>query len=555
MPHIGNIVGSHLPADIFARFCRSKGVDTVFIGGSDENGTPSEVAAQELGITPQTLCDTLFKVHKEIYDWLNISYDNFSRTSRKIHHKTTQEFFLKIYKKGFVSKGKLKLPFCKKCSRHLPDRYVEGICPHCGYEYARGDQCEKCTRLLDPKQLINPKCKICNSQPEIREVEHLFFELNKLSEKLENWIKSNDHWREQVRSLALGWIKEGLNPRCITRDLKWGIKVPLKEFEDKVFYVWFDAPIGYISGTKEWAERIGKPEEWKKYWCDPKTKIYHFIGKDNIPFHTIFWPGMLMANGEYNLPWQVAGLQYVNYEGDKISKSRGWGIFCERLSNSGLKPDIWRYYLTFLIPETKDSEFTWNAFEKRINNELIANLGNFIYRTLSFIYKHFDKSVPKPDILRKEDKELIRKIEKSAEEIGELIESVRLREGLQEILKLSAEGNKYFQNNEPWELIKNDKKRCGTVLYICANLCRSLAIFLSPYLPDASKELWEQLNLEGNPEENLWDSASELKLKPAHQIKKPRILFEKLDAEKIAEVKKIVTKVTPLENYFRNVNQ
>ena len=551
MPHIGNIVGSHLPADIFARFCRSKGFDTVFIGGSDENGTPSEVAAQQLGITPKELCDVLYPVHKKIYDWLKISYDNFSRTSRKIHHELTQEIFLKIYKNGFISKGKLKLPYCEHCDRYLPDRYVEGTCPYCGYEHARGDQCEKCTNLLDPEQLIDPRCKLCGNRPEIREEEHLFFDINKLSDKLEKWIKSNKHWREQVRALALGWIKEGLKPRCITRNLKWGIKVPLKGFEHLLFYVWFDAPLGYVSGTKEWAENIGKPEEWEKYWKDSRTKIYHFIGKDNIPFHTIFWPGTLMAVGGFNLPWNVVGLQFLNYEGNKISKSRSWGIFCERLPESGLKSDIWRYYLTFLIPETKDTEFTWDTFKKRINNELVANIGNFIYRTLIFIHRYFEGLIPKPEKFTEQDEALIKKIRESPEKIGKLLYEVRLRDGLQEILSLSGEGNKYFQDNKPWELIKKDKKRCRTVLYVCANLCRSLAIFLSPYLPDASRKLWQQLNLKGNPERNTWDSASELNVKPNHKIKKPRILFEKLDEEKIKKVKKIVTKITPIEKYFK----
>lgn len=543
LPHIGNLVGSHLPADIFARFCRLKKWEIVFIGGSDENGTPSEITAQKLGITPKKLCDTLYEIHKKIYEWFNISYDNFSRTSRPIHHKTTQEFFLRIHKNGFISEGTLKLPFCPKCKRFLPDRYVEGTCPHCDYENARGDQCENCGNLLDPEQLINPKCSLCGTTPTFKDVKHLFIDLPKLSSRLEKWIKSNKHWKEQVTALALSWIKEGLKPRCITRDLKWGVKVPLKEYEDKVFYVWFDAPIGYISSTKEWSQKIGRPKEWEKYWKDSRVKIYNFLGKDNIPFHTIFWPGMLIANGEFNLPYQVIGLQYCNYEGRKISKSKGWGVFCDRILDAGLDPDIWRYYFIHLIPETRDTEFKWKEFEHRINNELVANLGNFIYRTLSFVWHNFDCKVPDPGKLDSTDERLVNTIKKYVERIGKLLEEVRLRDALSETINLSIEGNKYFQQAQPWKLTK----KARAAIYISVNLCRTLAILIKPYLPGSSEKLWEILNLE---EEQSWDDAAELKIKPGHKIKKPEILFKKLKKEDIEKVKEIVTKVTPLEKIF-----
>ncbi len=549
VPHIGNIVGSHFPADIFARFCRLKGYETLFVGGSDENGTPSEVTALKLGITPKELCDKLYFVHKKIYEWFGISYDIFSRTSSKTHHETTQEFFKKIYENGYVSVGKLKLPYCSKDKMYLPDRYVEGVCPYCGYEKARGDQCEKCTRLLDPEELKNLKCIICGSKPEIREVEHLFLNLDKLSGKLEKWIKSNKHWKEQVRNLALGWIKIGLKPRCITRDLKWGVKVPLKGFEDKIFYVWFDAPIGYVSFVKEYFKEKENPEKWKEFWQNPETKIYHFIGKDNIPFHTVFWPAILIANGEYNLPYQVAGLQYLNYEGDKISKSKGWGVFCEKLPELDINPDLWRFYLTFLIPESKDSEFTWKEFEERINNDLVSNLGNFIHRTLTFLNKYFKGKVPEQGEFNEKDNELIKRIKETPEKVEKLINEIKLRDGLREILVLSSEGNKYFQENEPWKLVKENKERANTVIYLCANLCRSLAILISPYLPLSSEKLWDLLNLSDS--EKKWEEASELKLKPNHKIKTPEILFEQLTKEKIDKIKKIATKPTELKEFFK----
>ncbi|MFW6283507.1 MAG: methionine--tRNA ligase, partial [Minisyncoccales bacterium] len=326
IPHLGHIVGSHLPADIFARYSRAKGHKILFVGGSDENGSPCELAAEKIGIPLNKFLDTLYEEHKKIYEWFNISYDNFTRTTSEIHKKTTQEIFNKINKKGYIKKGKINVFYSSKENRFLPDRYVIGTCPKCGYTEANGDQCEKCTEMLDPTQLINPKSTVTNSDVEIKEVEHLFLDLEKLSPELKNWIEKQTQWKSQVSGLALGWIKEGLKPRCITRDLKHGVPVPLKEFEDKVFYVWFDAPIGYVSGTKEI-----RPEEWKDFWLNKDSKTYQFLGKDNIPFHTIFWPGIIIAEGDLNLPYQVVGLQYLNYEGGKFSKSKKRGVFCEKL--------------------------------------------------------------------------------------------------------------------------------------------------------------------------------------------------------------------------------
>lgn len=545
VPHVGNIVGSHLPADIFARFCRLRGWETVFIGGTDENGTPTEIASLELGITPKLLTDTLHDVHKKIYDWFLISYDNFSRTSKPIHHKTTQEIFLRIYENGYVSEGKLKLPFCEKDNLFLPDRYVEGICPYCGNVNARGDQCEKCTKLLDPDRLISPRCKICGSAPKIVETKHLFLNLDKLESKLEKWIKGNKHWKEQVTALALGWLKEGLKPRCITRDLKWGVKVPLKEYENKTLYVWFDAPIGYISSTKEWAEKVRRPKEWEKYWKGQETKIYNFLGKDNIPFHTIFWPSMLIADGRFNLPYQVIGLQYCNYEGGKISKSKNWGVFCEKIPEAGLDVDIWRYYFTHVIPEMRDSDFKWKEFEERINNELVANLGNFIHRTLTFIWNNFDGKIPKPEKLNESDKRLLRSANETLKKVGEMIENVRLRDGISEIIAFSIESNKYFQENEPWR----GGERSRTTTYICASICKAFAILIAPYLPKSSERLWHQLNLK---EKLSWHETEKIELEPGHRINKPKILFKKIERGEIEKVKKIVTKITPLEEFFKS---
>ena len=346
IPHLGHIVGSHLPADIFARYCRTKGYETVFIGGTDENGSTSEIAASSIGVEIKEFSDKLHNEHKKIYEWFNISYDNFSRTSKPIHHQTTQEFFKVIYKNGFITPGKMNVFYSEEEKMFLPDRYVKGTCPKCGYEDATGDQCEKCTSMLDSTQLLNPKSVTTNSPVVIKESQHLFLRLDKLSKKVEAWIKKQKTWRSQVKALALGWIKEGLRERCITRDLKHGVSVPLKGYENKKLYVWFDAPIGYISATKE------ATKDWSSFWQKKNAKIYNFLGKDNIPFHTIFFPAMILAHGKFNLPYNVIGLQYLNYEGGKFSKSKKIGVFCEKLPDSGIDVDVMRGYLTFVIPET-----------------------------------------------------------------------------------------------------------------------------------------------------------------------------------------------------------
>jgi len=542
VPHIGNIAGSHLPADIFARLCRLAGYDTVFIGGSDEHGTPAEVTAERLGITPKELSDFYYEIHREIYEWLDISYDNFSRTSLPLHHEMTLDFFRHIYDNGYISEGTLRLPYCKRCARVLPDRYVEGVCPKCEYEHARGDQCERCSALLNPEELKEPRCAICGEKPSIRDTKHLFLNLDALAPKLRKWIESKKgEWTDQVVKMALGWLNEGLKPRSITRDIKWGVKVPLKGYEDKVFYVWFDAPIGYVSSTKEWAEKQGKPELWRDYW-QKDARIYHFVGKDNIPFHTIFWPGILIARGGYTLPYRVAGLQYLNYEGDKISKSKGFGVFCENLPGAGLSSDMWRYYLALLIPETNDTEWKWKEFQERVNKELVANLGNFIHRTLHFIYTRFDGVIPEPH-LTEEDEKLLGTSREYARIVKDLIMDIHFRDALRRVFELSDKGNKYFQENEPWRTVKEEPERAATVLYVCANLCHDLAVLLSPFLPKSSKAVFEMLGLEPG----ALSDVGRRRVRSGVRIKRPKPLFPTLDDRKIEELKERTSKVTEYE--------
>lgn len=548
VPHLGHIVGSHLPADIFARYCRLRGYETLFVGGTDENGSTSEIAAEEIGVNIDTFSNKLNKEHKRIYDWFNISYDNFSRTSNPLHHRTTQEFFKKIYKNGFVIKGKMKVFYSPEEKRYLPDRHTKGTCAKCGYKDANADQCEKCAAVLDVTQLLHPRSALSGKPVEVREVQHLFFRLDKLSEKLKNWLKEKTYWRSQVTSIAFGWMREGLKKRCITRDLKHGIKVPLEGFRNKVFYVWFDALIDYISATKE-----ADPENWEKFWKEKNTKIYHFLGKDNIPFHTIFWPAMLMAHGEFNLPYYVVGLQYLNYEGEKFSKSKKIGIFCENLPKTGLDSDILRAYLTFIIPELRDTEFKLEDFQNRINSEIVGNYGNFIHRTLSFIYDKLGKKIKRPSEteLTESDRKLLETIRKKIKKIEGYFEKVHLRSAFLEILSLSSDGNKYFNDNEPWNTIKKDFIRTNHILYLCANLCRTLAILIQVYLPDTSRRIWEQLNLKGEVEEKgIWNTVAGLNLPAHHIINKPHILFNKLDDKNMRRFKKIVSGTKPLKEFF-----
>ncbi len=548
IPHLGHIVGSHLPADIFARFSRSKGYDVIFVGGSDENGSPCEIASEKIGVPLEEFLDRLYEEHKKIYDWFEISYDNFSRTSLPIHKETTQEVFNKINENGYIKKGKMKVFYSSKENRFLPDRYVTGTCPKCNYPEANGDQCENCAEMLDPLQLINPKSSITGSAVEIKEVEHLFLDLKKISPELKKWIESQKHWRNQVSSLALGWIKEGLREKCITRDLKHGIPVPLKGFEDKVFYVWFDAPIGYVSSTKEIV-----PDRWEDFWKNEKAKIYNFLGKDNIPFHTLFWPGMIMAEKSLSLPYQVVGLQYLNYEGGKFSKSKNRGVFCERLPDLDVNPDVWRAYLTQIIPETADSEFKWKEFQERVNSDIIGNLGNFYNRVLTFVKNKLDGEIKKPseEELDKKDKALLSKLDEKHKKITSYLESCEIRKSFYELLSLCSEGNKYFNDTEPWKTVKTDPEKTKKRLYLCVNLARSLAILSSPYMPNISSKAWEQLNLEGSPsDEGIWDSASSIEIPENHKIGKPKILFKLIKNDDIEKYKNIVSKGTELKDLF-----
>lgn len=547
VPHLGHLVGSHLPADIFARYCRARGYETLFVGGTDENGSTSEIAAIKIGVPLEKFSDKLHEEHRKIYEWFDISYDNFSRTSKKIHHETTQEFFHQVYENGFIEKGKINVFYSIKDEQYLPDRYVIGTCPKCGYTEANGDQCEKCTSLLDPAQLINPRSTVSGSKLEIRETEHLFLRLDQLSDNLQKWINQQELWRDQVKKLALSWINDGLKPRCITRDLRHGVKVPLKGFEKKVFYVWFDAPIGYVSFTKE------AKENWKDFWVESTGEVYHFLGKDNIPFHTIFWPGMIIANKNFNLPKNVIGLQYLNYEGQKFSKSKEVGVFCEKIPELNLDSDVWRHYLIQLIPESHDSEFRWVDFKERVNSELIDNYSNYSNRVVSFIYSKLDGKVTKPaeDQLEKIDKELLKEIKVKKEVIEKSFEKAEIRRAYAEIIELSNIGNKYINDCAPWKEIKENRQRANDILYFSATLLKNLAVLSSPCLPKTANKIWSQLGLPDSPNHSgNWKNAQEIDQDYYRVKSQPEILFRKLSDKDIETFREIAGKPTQMEKFF-----
>jgi methionyl-tRNA synthetase len=524
--HVGHAIGAYLPADVYVRYHRLKGNDVVFVGGTDEHGTPITVSAEKENITPKQVVDKYHKEIKEGFDRLGISFDNFSRTTLPLHYKNSQDFFTRIMENGFIYKKTVERPYCPQCKRFLPDRFVKGVCPSCDAEDQRGDQCEACGKQLEPHELKKPYCIICRGTPIQKETEHWFFRLSQFSEKLKTWIEGNRHWPDNARNFSLGWIAEGLEDRAITRDIDWGVPVPLPDAKGKVLYVWFDAPIGYISSTQEWAQNLGKPDEWKKYWLE-ECKIVHFLGKDNIPFHAIIWPAMLMAYGKYNLPWQISSNEYLTLEGKKMSTSRGWVLWLNDIL-SEFDPDLVRYYLLSINPSKHDADFSLQEFQHKVNNELVAAYGNFINRTLSFVEKQ-GSTIPDMKMMDELDEQLLEKIREAPAHVGRYIEEFRFLEAQKELMALAHFGNEYFQKKEPW---KNDP---STALYLCANLARTLAMLSAPFLPFSAERVWRMLGLGGSVFDERWDNAGEVDIREGHIIGKVELLYRKIEDKELVE--------------------
>jgi methionyl-tRNA synthetase len=525
-PHLGNLLPV-LSADVFARYCRMMGKDILYICGTDEHGTTTETIALKEGLSPQAVCDKYHAIHADFYRWLDISFDYFGRTSRPAQHEITQDIFLKLYKNGYIIEKELDQTYCPRCEKFLADRFVEGTCPFCGAPEARGDQCDSCGRLMDPKDLVEPRCVVCNTKPEIRKSRHLFLDLPQFEKQLVEWINSHDNWSANAKTFSISWLHEGLEPRCITRDLKWGVPVPLKGWEDKVFYVWFDAPIGYISITKEYCDARGG--DWRAWWKNPDVLLYQFMGKDNIPFHTIIFPATLMGTRDgYILLHQISVNEYLTYEGGKFSKSHGRGVFATDAKGSGIPADVWRYYIFINRPEKQDTDFLWEDFMEKTNAELVGNLGNFVYRTLSFVDRYLDSYVSE-ERLGKREETLLSDIDSIINEVAEEIMKNNLKNGLKLLMGIPRLGNQYFQESEPWKH-KDTQKR---TLFICTNIVAKLGIVLAPYLPQTSKRLLSQLGIE---EPLGWDDAKKILVKN-RKIETPKILFEPLEEKFVSHIR------------------
>ena len=521
--HIGHLAGVYVPADIYTRYLRLKGEDVVFVGGSDEHGVPITIKAKKEGVTPQDIVDRYHKIIKDSFEGLGISFDIYSRTTSKIHEQTASDFFRKLYDKGeFVEKTTKQL-YDEEAHQFLADRYVTGTCPHCGFDHAYGDQCEACGTSLNATDLINPKSAITGNVPVLRETKHWYMPLDKWEPALRKWIlEDHKEWKPNVYGQCKSWLDEHLQPRAVTRDLDWGIPVPVKGAEGKVLYVWFDAPIGYISNTKELL-----PDTWEKYWKSKDTRIIHFIGKDNIVFHCLIFPAMLMAEGSYQLPENVPANEFLNLEGDKISTSRNWAIWLnEYLEEFPGKQDVLRYVLTANAPETKDNDFTWRDFQARNNNELVAILGNFVNRALVLTHKFFGGKVPEAGELTEADKAVIAEFKDVKEKLGSDIEHFHFREALKEAMNLARIGNKYLADTEPWKLAKTDMARVATIMNLALQITANLAIAFEPFLPFSAQKLRAMLNM---PEAN-WDKLGTIDILPAGaEVQKPQLLFEKID--------------------------
>jgi methionyl-tRNA synthetase len=548
--HLGHVAGSLLGPDIFARFHRMRGNDVLMVSGSDEHGTPITVTAEEEGVDPQDVVDRYHEQHVDTLDELGISFDMFTRTSTDHHRERVHEIFQGLDEQGFIETRDMTAPYDPKAKRFLPDRFVEGTCPHCEAGDARGDQCDACGKMLDADELVEPRSTI---NPEVdvefRETTHWFFKLSDFQDRLEDYVADKDHWRSNVRKFTQNWLNEGLEDRAVTRDLTWGIPVPDEDpmWDDKRIYVWFEAVCGYLTASMYWAKQEAEdPDAWRRFWeegyDDVDTRSYYFLAKDNIPFHTIIWPAILAgcsdareAEGRprLNLPYDVPGNEYLNLSGEQFSKSRGVGIWARDVLEE-FETDAIRYYLAVNMPETRDADWTWGDFLSKVNNELVAAYGNFVHRTLSLIHAHVGR-IPEAGEPTSEDQQLVDELEATHAEVTGTLAEARFKEPLREIMQLARAGNRYIDAQQPWSLADEDPERAGEVLHHCARLCRGLAILTAPYLPHSAQRLWEALGQEGSVHEADWTQAT-AELEPGTPIDEPEPLFEKLDEDEVMDL-------------------
>ena len=529
--HLGHLAGAYLPADLYTRFQRLKGEDIIHICGSDEHGVPITIAAGKEGVSPQEIVDRYHERNKAVFEKFGIDFDYYGRTSSETHKKTSQDFFLKLYEQGVFKKKSQEQFYDEDANMFLPDRYVKGTCPKCGYPEAYGDQCEKCGSSLSPTDLIDPVSALTGNKPVVKSTEHWFIPLGDFQEQLEEWIDSRKDWKPNVVGQCKSWLDGGLGDRAVTRDLTWGVPVPLPEGEGKVLYVWFDAPIGYISATKEWAREKGDPELWKTYWQDEETSLVHFIGKDNIVFHCIMFPAMLMQHGDFVLPENVPANEFLNLEGRKLSTSKGWAVWLEEYLDF-FEADLLRYVLGTTLPEAKDSDFSWKDFQSRINSELADILGNFVFRTLSFTERFFDGAVPELTNPTEFDLNTLKEIENQKGKIEEAYNSFKFREAIAETMNLARIGNRYFTETEPWKTRKENPQLCANTLYVCTQICGALSLLFHPVMPRKMYQLREQM---GIPHTTGWDQITDHLVPAGHLVEDQEILFHKIEDDAVEE--------------------
>ncbi|MGC8606099.1 MAG: methionine--tRNA ligase [Vulcanisaeta sp.] len=532
VPHLGNLIGSVLSADVFVRYLRLKGDDVVFVSGSDEHGTPIEVEALQLGIRPRELTDRMHEIIKKLFEFWEIGFDNYTRTESPVHKEFVREFFMKLYNNNYIFTKEDEVPYCPKDKIYLPDRFIIGTCPYCGYDKARGDQCENCGRLLEPKLLINPRCAICGSKPIWVRTAHWYLDLTRLEDRVKKYVEENTALPENAKQMSLGMLKEGLKPRAITRDNKWGIEAPFPGADNKTIYVWFEAVLGYISATIEYFRNRGNEDEWKRYWFDPNTRVVFFVGKDNIPFHVILLPAMLIASGDpYVMPYTTASTEYLLFEGKKFSKSQRIGIWIDEAL--ALMPvDYWRFVLIYQRPESKDTSFAWHQTLDVINSILNDIIGNFIHRVLTFISTRFNGEIPSGSLRDIDIKYRDEALDHFKNSEG-YYEKIELRDALLEAIEIARVGNRYLNERQPWELIKGNKDEAGAVILNALHIVKILSIDLWPIMPKSMESLW---TMAGFSKLN-WKDAYEPP-KSGIRVSNVRPLFKKISHEEFKEMMK-----------------
>jgi methionyl-tRNA synthetase len=531
--HLGHIAGAYLPADIFARYHRLKGNSVLMVSGSDQHGTPITLRAEQERKSPQEVVSRYHKEFLECWEKLGISWDLFTTTGTENHARVVHDIFLKLLDKGHIYKSTMPQAYCPNCRRFLPDRYVEGTCPYCKYPQARGDQCDECGRTMNPSDLLDMRCRLCSSTPRWQTSEHFFLRLSAFEERLKLWVRTQTHWRQNVLNFTLGILEGGLKDRAITRDIDWGVSVPQPGFELKRIYVWFEAVIGYLSASKEWAQRQGDPSAWEAFWKGD-ARSYYFIGKDNIPFHTLIWPAMLMGYGDLNLPYDVPANEFLTIEGKKLSTSRNWAVWVPDYLQR-YDPDPLRYLLSVNMPETSDTDFSWREFLRRNNDELVATYGNLAHRVLTFIQRNFNGTVPAPGELDSQSQELIATARKTLYEVDRLLYACHFKEGIKTAMSLAQEANRYLDDKSPWKTVKESHQDSAMAVYTALAVLSALKTALYPFLPFSSAKLHRYLGLEGNIEESTW----ELQMpEPGARLPAPEPLFRKLDERIVDEESK-----------------